>query len=56
MAEDHLFKATYASPKDFMDQHILAHETQKKIQASSKLVTGLLFGNGLPATRRLYLA
>lgn len=30
MAEDHLFKANYASPKDFMDQHILAHETQKK--------------------------
>lgn len=29
MAEDHLFKATYASSKDFMDQHMLAHETQK---------------------------
>ncbi|MGH2115769.1 ABC transporter permease [Aerococcus urinaeequi] len=29
MAEDHLFKATYTSPKDFMDQHMLAHETQK---------------------------
>lgn len=29
MAEDHLFKATYANPKDFMDQHILAQEIQK---------------------------
>lgn len=29
MAEDHLFKATYTSPKAFMDQHMLAHETQK---------------------------
>lgn len=29
MAEDHLFKATYTSPKDFMDQHMLAREIQK---------------------------
>lgn len=28
MAEEHLFKATYASPQDFMDQHLIAHDVK----------------------------